>query len=413
MPLPDRDARLVLALCAAGFSAFFGVLVIAASLPSIQAHYAQVPGHGPRLLSSSLFGLAAGYVAGGLLCDRFGRRRVLLVSLAVSCALATLSAFASTWTALQFLRFGQSMAAGGSVIVIAPTFRDIYRDNVRQAARANLATFAATALGSVLGVTVGAFLETRAGWRMNFHAIGAVSALSALMCFLWVRETGEPPGRSRTRGMQWGTQWPGLGAAAPGLWQAALLGGVSIASTYVFVAAGPPLVISLWGYPPSTYGFIAVIPTVLMAAVALTVRRYAASLNLRALSAAAAAVQVLGALFLGYCYASGRLDVVSFYVAACASYLGNAVLVAYSTSIALSRVSTHVGAASALIGCLHISLGAAATLLPTLGRGALGLQVPLAVLACGLCAAALCASMDRPGVRGRPLPGGLRGDSSQ
>jgi MFS family permease len=385
-------------LCGAGFSAFFGVLVIAASLPSIQAYYGQVPGHGPRLLSSSLFGLAVGYLVGGLLCDRFGRRRVLLVSLAVSCVLATLSAFASTWTSLQLLRFGQSMAAGASVIVIGPTFRDIYKDNVRQAARANLATFAATALGSVLGVMVGAFLEARAGWHMSFYAIGAVSALSALMCFCWVWETGDLSNGARTPGARWLSFVP----TEPGMWQAALLGGVSIASTYVFVAAGPPLVISLWGYPPSTYGLIATIPTILMAVVALAVRRYAAQLNLRALSAAATVVQVLGALFLGYCYYAGRLDAVSFYLAACASYLGNAVLVAYSTSVALSKVSTRIGAASALIGCLHISLGAASTLLPTLGAGALGLQVPLAVLACGICAAGLCASMGRAGARSNP-----------
>lgn len=62
-------------------------------------------------------------------------------------------------------------------------------------------------------------------------------------------------------------------SAEPGVWQAVLLGGVSVASTYVFVAAGPPLVISLWGYPPSIYGFIAIIPTGLMAVAALARRR--------------------------------------------------------------------------------------------------------------------------------------------
>lgn len=396
--MPKRDARVVLALCAAGFSAFFGVLVIAASLPSIQAYYGQASGHGPRLLSSSLFGLAVGYVVGGLLCDGFGRRRVLVVSLVVSCVLAALSAFAPTWTSLQLLRFGQAMAAGASVIVIAPTFRDIYKDDVKQAARANLATFAATALGSVLGVAGGALLEAWASWHMSFHAVGMVSALSALMCFFWVQETGDVSKDERTPR----PRWSALFRAEPGLWQAALLGGVSIASTYVFVAAGPPLVIVLWGYSPSAYGFIATIPTILMAVAALAVRRYAAHLDLRALSTAAAAVQVFGALFLGYCYYAGRLDVVSFYLAACASYLGNAVLVAYSTSIALSKVSLHIGAASALIGCLHVSLGAVSTLLPTLGAGALGLQVPLAVLACGLCAAGLCASIGRAGARNKP-----------
>lgn len=387
----DRDARLIFALCAAGFSAFFGVLVIAASLPSIQAYYGQMSGHGPRLISSSLLGLAIGYLFGGLLCDDFGRRRVLVVSLVFSCLLATLSSFAPTWMSLQFLRFGQSVAAGASVIVIGPMFRDLYKNDVKQAARANLSTFAATGLGSVMGIIVGAFLEAHASWHMSFYVLGAVSALSALICLCWVQESDNQTNRA----LAWRLRLSGLINAEPGMWRAALLGGMSVASTYVFVAAGPPLVMVLWGYSPSAYGFIATIPTILMIVVAFTVRRYTARLNLHKLSVVVTVIQVFGALFLAYCYYVGQLDVVSFYLAACTSYLGNAVLVSYYTSVALSKVSRHVGAASALIGCLHISFGAASTLLPTLGIGVLGFQVPLAVLACGLCANVLSISIGR------------------
>ncbi len=394
-----NESRVTLAVCVAVYAAFFGVMVVTALLPAIQQFYGATAQSGATLLTSSLFGIAVGYLCGGPMSDRYGRRIVLLTALAMYSLLALCSAVAATWTVLQWLRFAQSVAAGAAVIVAAPVFKDMFKDDVKRATRANILVLIAVATGSTTGVLAGALLHAWIDWRLGFVAVALLSAMAATLSFLSVPESLPESARSGA----YAASTPRV-LSGGSMLLAALVGGVANANSYVFVGAAPLLVINAWGLEPTTFALINLVPTITMVSVALAVRWRLPAVRIKVMAICGSASQTLAGLLLLFAWSAGQATVWTFYLAACLSYAGNAMLSSYSTSSALAKASGHSGAVGTFVGCLHVSCAALGTLVPGLGAGESGAHVPLALIGIGAASGVLCCWMwyaDRPAWAGQ------------
>jgi AAHS family 4-hydroxybenzoate transporter-like MFS transporter len=139
------------------------------------------------VLSSALFGLAAGALVAGPLADRFGRKLMILVSVALFGAATLGAAFAWNLGALTGLRFVTGLGLGAAM-PNAVTLTSELCPEQRRAALTN-AMFCGFPLGASLGGVLAAWIIPHWGWRAVFALGGSVPLVLALLLALSLPES--------------------------------------------------------------------------------------------------------------------------------------------------------------------------------------------------------------------------------
>ena len=155
-----------------------------------------------------LLGGAAGGMAFGVLGDRIGRIRTLILTIAAYSAFTFLSAFSTEWWHLVAFRFLVAMGVGGEWAVATALVAEAFPSRAR--ARSLAIFHASSVLGTWLAIAVGTFVVARGritlpfmegvtvdAWRLGFAA-GAVPALLILV-IRW-KLGGSEPRRAHSRG---------------------------------------------------------------------------------------------------------------------------------------------------------------------------------------------------------------------
>lgn len=183
----------------------------------------------------------------GPLSDRFGRRPVLLASLAVF-VLASLGAALATdlWSFLAF-RVLQAAIVAGHAVSLA-----VIRDSVPpQEAAGRIGTLAtAWALAPMLAPSVGGVLDQLFGWRACFWAFAGLGAGVLILAWLDLGETNRAPSASLPAQLR---AYPAL-LRARRFWAYALCMAFSVGAFYAFLAGAPAVAAALFDMPPAMLG---------------------------------------------------------------------------------------------------------------------------------------------------------------
>lgn len=221
------------------------------ALPVIKAEL-HASMHATQLtMAALLLAFGFGQLVWGPVADRFGRRPVLLSTLAVY-LLASLSAvLATTIEALILVRIVQGATMAGVVVVARAMVRDLYEPH--EGARIMSLGLSGLGLIAITSPLLGGWLTGHLGWRANFVAV-AVIALGTL-----VFVATQLPETIRQRNPQamhpgpllasWRTvlrhpafrAWAGLSAATYG-------------GLFVFLAGSSFVYMQVLGLSPAQYG---------------------------------------------------------------------------------------------------------------------------------------------------------------
>ncbi len=158
---------------ASGLSVF-GMAIIVPSTTSIAEHFDAGFGSVQFVVSAYLFGLAIAQPVSGILCDRLGRRPVMLGGFALFTLASLICAAAPTLWSLIIGRFFQ--AVGVSVGTV--TARAILRDTRDGAKMAEAMSYIAAIMGvaPVIAPMIGGFIDSVAGFRSIFLVTAAMGA---------------------------------------------------------------------------------------------------------------------------------------------------------------------------------------------------------------------------------------------
>lgn len=134
-----------------------------------------------------LIGLTIGSAVGGMLGDRYGRRRVLIASVAIFGVMTLLASMAQNLTTLFWLRFVDGLGIGAAIPTGAALISEFTPMRKRPLAIALGMVF--IAVGAVFaGLFASAILPTL-GWRGLFVALGVAPLLLAVVFAIWLPET--------------------------------------------------------------------------------------------------------------------------------------------------------------------------------------------------------------------------------
>ena len=157
------------------------------SLPEIGRLLAAPPPQVQLTLSGYLLFFACGQIVYGPISDRYGRKPVLLMALALYTAVGLGCAFAASIEALIVLRCLQALGVAACPVLARAMVRDLYH-GVR-AGRELARMGAITALAPVIAPTIGGLLQWGFGWRASFLGMSAMGLCTLLLVGLLLPET--------------------------------------------------------------------------------------------------------------------------------------------------------------------------------------------------------------------------------
>ncbi|MBO8194411.1 MFS transporter [Streptomyces oryzae] len=190
-PGDPGHTRMRLALFAAGLSTFALLYSTQALLPEISRSLHAAPDQASWTVSGATIGLAVAVLPLAALSERFGRRRMLTVSMAVAVALALVIPFAPSLPGLIALRTLQGAAVAGVPASAMAFLSDEVR--ARHLVGAVGLFVAGNSVGGMSGRILTGWVTEAWGWRAGLGAVAVTSLLCAVAFRLLV-----PPARHFT-----------------------------------------------------------------------------------------------------------------------------------------------------------------------------------------------------------------------
>lgn len=165
-------------------------------LPEIKGAYDLTGGQAGVLATIFTLGMGLAGIPAGYLADRFGRRKIILISLLIFSISCAMQAFAQGFADMIFWRVlsgvGEGMQNAALYAAVGAYF------SLRRGFAIGTIN-AAFGLGAFTGPLLGSYIhETSGDWRAPLIAFGAVGILILILVFVFVPTAVTEIGRSRT-----------------------------------------------------------------------------------------------------------------------------------------------------------------------------------------------------------------------
>ncbi len=197
------------------------------------------------------FGLAQ--LIYGPLADRFGRKLPAFLGLIVFLIGSVMCATAVDVSALTFGRFVQALGAGAPMVIVRAVVRDLHTGP--KATRLMALVMLVFSVSPMLAPLAGSLIIQFGSWRMIFVALGVISLLAMLQMAFLLPETlpAERRGKIDPTAMLRSAIYLMRDSRFMGL---TLIGGFSLASFFVFIAAAPLVYMTQYQLTPTAFSLV-------------------------------------------------------------------------------------------------------------------------------------------------------------
>ena len=156
----------LLAMCVATFMIQLDVTIVNVALPAVQRDLQMTPGSLEWVISAYALSLAALIPVGGALGDRYGRKRVFLIGMAVFTLASIACALSPSATALITCRAVQGVGGAAMLALTLSVITETFPAETRAGAIGTWAAIGGTGFGA--GPVAGGILLSRFGWQSVF-----------------------------------------------------------------------------------------------------------------------------------------------------------------------------------------------------------------------------------------------------
>ncbi len=334
-------------------------------------------------LSLYLIGVAVAQLAYGPLSDRYGRRPVLLIGLALFLLGSIACLLAPSIEALIAGRVVQAVGACSGMVLARAVVRDLY-DRSEAASKLGYIMMAMV-IAPMIAPSIGGLLDWWLGWRASFAfvALFGLAILAAAFASLHEtnlrRHTSTRPADLLAAFVRL-LRLPAFNAYA---WQGAFSSGVF----FGFLGGAPYVMVEILGRTPAEYGLWFVVLSAMYMTGNFLSARLSARVGLDRMIWWGVVLSVVGTSLLLAAVLTGTLSPLTLFGTMSVVSVANGLSLPNAMAGAISADTQAAGAASGLAGFLQMGLGAALSYL----AGALLTEsaLPLALIMAGTALLAL------------------------
>lgn len=381
---PSSLPVLLAALCATGP---LGIDMYLPSIPQMAADFGTGEGAVQLSLMTFFVGLMLGQLAYGPLSDKFGRKPMIHLGLAVFAIGSVGCALAGSIGQLHAMRLVQGLGGSIGMVIAFAIIKDCF-SGVRMGQMMSL-VLAVLGLCPVLAPMLGNGLQAVESWRLIFWALAGWGVLVALLAGVLLPETRKAEDRAGYR-LGRVVQTYGRILLDRRFLPFALTLCVAQAGFFAYIAGSSSVFISHLGLSPTQFSLLFALNALgLVVAAIITPKvhaRFGVQATYRGVNSAYAVI--MGALLVALLCGVSSLWVLCGGLFAAVALLG--VLMPTGSQLAMMQQGPVAGTASALMGSMQFGCGALVAALSgaLAGFGASGLVAVMA--GCALASALMC-----------------------
>ncbi len=250
---PAGMAALAVILAALAMIGPFSIDTYLPSFPFIGTDLQATAAQMQQTLSLYLFTLALMTLFHGTLSDSFGRRPVILASLAVYVLTAAGCALAASLPQLLFWRALQGLAAGAGIIVGRAIIRDSFSGHEAQRLMSLVTMIFGVA--PAIAPVIGGWLQDALGWRSIFWFLAAFGAVLLAAVTRWLPETHAAAARQPFRAAPLLRNYLRLGSD-PKLVLLCLAIAFNFSGFFLYVVSAPAVIYGLLGMTEKDFAWL-------------------------------------------------------------------------------------------------------------------------------------------------------------
>lgn len=325
----------------------------------------------------------------GPLSDRFGRKPVLFCGLAGFTLASFLCGVAENIGALLAARALQGVTAAVEGVVVLAIIRDVFtgRAQVRALALYGIAIAFAPTFAPVLG----GYIHVYFGWRMNFYLLTGLALFVTALVVVFLKESTAKD-RAALTPREIFADYRGLLANRTFLTYIAI-GGCGLGSIFVFITAGPFVLIKNHGVPTEHFGYYNGALALAYIAGSVLAMRFAKRRPPTAILRLGVCWAAFGALLLLAVWYTGWETPATLTAAIALIMFGEGPIFAAVPALAMDATDRRTGAAAALIITAEMAIGALASLVVSvIHDGTAGPMMATMIALTGLVAAGYLAT---------------------
>ena len=246
-----RTPSITLLAIASGTSPF-GMAIVLPALPEIVNRFDSGYAIVQMVVSGYLLGVALAQPVSGVLCDRFGRRRILLAGFSIFIVASIGCSTAATLQELVAFRFLQAVGASTGTVASRAVVRDVF--SVAASTRALSRITIGLGIAPVIAPMIGGWLSVTLGVNAIFitsAVIGAIVLLSIAICLPETRERNGPATERPAALVSYGR----LLRSRPFIGYTLIFGFVQ-GSFFAFLAVGAAVFADSFDMGASTFGLV-------------------------------------------------------------------------------------------------------------------------------------------------------------
>jgi len=375
---PTRPWRVVLLLGALIALGPLSIDLYLPALPDLTNDLSASPSSVQLTLTGVLAGLGLGQLVIGPLTDIYGRRRPLLVGIAVNVVTALLCAVAPSIVVLDVLRVLQGVGAAAASVVAMAVVRDLFTGRAAAVVISRLVMV--MGLAPVLAPSLGSAVLEVGSWRTVFVVLAGLGVLLGVLAAFALKET-LPPDRRTAPGLRTALRGYGVLLRDPSLVGFMMVASLTMAAVFAYVSGASFVLQDGFGVDGRTFGLlfgVGAVGLIISSQVNVALLRRFSSGTILSTALTVAALAGIVLLVDAVTGAGGLLGIMLpiWVVLAMVALCGP-----NATALALAEHGERAGAAAALLGAAQFAIGAA--IAPLTGLGESGSAVPMAATIAG------------------------------
>ncbi|MDM1770938.1 MULTISPECIES: aromatic acid/H+ symport family MFS transporter [Acinetobacter] len=157
----------------------YDLVIYGVALPLLMQEWALSAVQAGLLASTALFGMMFGAMTFGTLSDKLGRKKTIMICVAIFSGFTFLGAFASNPIEFGILRFLAGLGIGGVMPNVVALMTEYAPKRIRSTLVAVM--FSGYAIGGMTSALLGAWLVADYGWKIMFYLAGTPLLLLPLL----------------------------------------------------------------------------------------------------------------------------------------------------------------------------------------------------------------------------------------